>query len=987
MALDTIPLWLPLLLVLPLLLLMKKKMDERSSKNLPPSPPKLPIIGNLHQLGVLPHQSMCQLSKKYGSVMLLQLSGIRTVIISSADAAREVLKVHDLACCSRPPLACSKVFSYNYRDMAFSPYGNYWREIRKICVLELFSVKRVQSYQFIREEEVALFVDSISNYASSATPIDLSEKLFALTASITFRIGFGKSFRGSGFDNERFQAVVHEVVSMIGSYNASEFFPFVGWIIDTLSGRLKRLERVFQELDTLFQQVIDLHLDPERTKPEHEDIIDVLLRIEREQEESGPSGDAARFTKHNIKAVLLNIFLGGIDTGAITMIWAMAELAKNPRLMKKAQDEVRNFIGNKGKVTESDTDHLHYLKMIVKETFRLHPPATLLLPRETMSHFKINGYDIYPKMLVQVNAWAIGRDPKYWENPEEFIPERFMDNSIDYKGQNFELLTFGSGRRGCPGIYMATTTIELALANLLYCFNWKLPDGTKEEDINMEERAGHSITAGKKTALNLVPIKFSKNLPPSPPKLPIIGNLHQLGVLPHQSMWQLSKKYGSVMLLQLSGIRTVIISSADAAREVLKVHDLACCSRPPLACSKVFSYNYRDMAFSPYGDYWREIRKICVLELFSVKRVQSYQFIREEEVALFVDSISHYASSATPIDLSEKLFALTASITFRIGFGKSFRGSGLDNERFQAVVHEVESMIGSYNASEFLPFVGWIIDTLSGRFKRLERVFHELDTLFQQVIDLHLDPERTKPEHEDIIDVLLRIEREQEESGPSGDAARFTKHNIKAVLLNIFLGGIDTGAITMIWAMAELAKNPRLMKKAQDEVRNFIGNKGKVTESDTDHLHYLKMIVKETFRLHPPATLLLPRETVSHFKISGYDIYPKMLVQVNAWAIGRDPKYWENPEEFIPERFMDNSIDYKGQNFELLTFGSGRRGCPGIYMATTTIELALANLLYCFNWKLPDGMKEEDINMEEGAGLSLTTSKKTALNLVPIKLF
>ncbi|XP_050276491.1 cytochrome P450 71B9-like [Quercus robur] len=505
MALDTIPLWLPLLLVLALLLLMKKKMDERCSKNLPPSPPKLPIIGNLHQLGVLPHQSMRQLSKKYGSVMLLQLSGIRTVIISSAEAAREVLKVNDLACCSRPPLACSKVFSYNYRDITFSPYGDYWREIRKLCVLEFFSVKSVQFYEFIREEEVALLVDSISHYASSATPINLSEKLFALTASITFRIGFGKSFRGSGLDNDKFQAMVDEAVSVIGSYNASEFFPFVGWIIDTFSGRFKRLERVFHELDTLFQQIIDLHLDPERTKPKHEDIIDVLLRIEREQVESG---NAARFTKHNIKAVIMNIFLGGVDTGAITMIWAMAELAKNPRLMKKAQDEVRNFIGNKGKVTESDIDHLHYLKMIVKETFRLHPPATLLLPRETMSHFKINGYDIYPKMLVQVNVWAIGRDPKYWENPEEFIPERFMDNSIDYKGQNFELLTFGSGRRGCPGIYMATTIVELALANLLYCFNWKLPDGIKEEDINMEEKAGLSLTTNKKTALNLVPIKL-----------------------------------------------------------------------------------------------------------------------------------------------------------------------------------------------------------------------------------------------------------------------------------------------------------------------------------------------------------------------------------------------------------------------------------------------------------------------------------------------
>ena len=181
----------------------------------------------------------------------------------------------------------------------------------------------------------------------------------------------------------------------------------------------------------------------------------------------------------------------------------------------------------------------------------------------------------------------------------------------------------------------------------------------------------------------------------------------------------------------------------------------------------------------------------------------------------------------------------------------------------------------------------------------------------------------------------------------------------------------------MIWAMAELGKNPRLMKKVQDEIRNFLGNKGKVIESDTDHLLYLKMIIKETLRLLPLVLLLIPRETMSHFKINGYDIYPKMLLQVNAWGIGRDPKYWNNTEEFIPERFIKSSVDYKGQNFELLPFGAGRRGCPGMYMATTTtIELALANLLYFFDWKLPDGMKEEDINMEESVGLCLTTNKK-----------
>lgn len=198
------------------------------------------------------------------------------------------------------------------------------------------------------------------------------------------------------------------------------------------------------------------------------------------------------------------------------------------------------------------------------------------------------------------------------------------------------------------------------------------------------------------------------------------------------------------------------------------------------------------------------------------------------------------------------------------------------------------------------------------------------------------------------------------------------------------MGGVDTSAITVVWAMAELTKNPRLMHKAQEEVRKCVGPKGKVTESDLDKLVYMKMIIKETLRLHPPAPLLLPREALSPFTVNGYNIYPKTMIQINAWAIGRDPKSWDNPEEFSPERFMNNSIDFKGQNFELLPFGSGRRSCPAMQMGLITTEIALANLLYCFDWKLPSGMKEDDLNMDESAGVSLTVSKKIPLMLVPV---
>lgn len=200
---------------------------------------------------------------------------------------------------------------------------------------------------------------------------------------------------------------------------------------------------------------------------------------------------------------------------------------------------------------------------------------------------------------------------------------------------------------------------------------------------------------------------------------------------------------------------------------------------------------------------------------------------------------------------------------------------------------------------------------------------------------------------------------------------------------NIFLAGVETGAITIVWAMAELARHPRVMKKAQEEIRSCIGNKTRVSESDIDKLEYLKMIVKETMRLHPPGPLLIPREAMSSFSINEYEIEPKTRIQVNVWAIGRDPKIWRNPEEFFPERFIDNPIDFKGQNYELLPFGGGRRGCPGISMGLATVELALANLLFCFDWKLPFNMKEEELNMEEASGLS--TYKKAALLLVPVQ--
>ncbi|KAK3039894.1 hypothetical protein RJ639_028287, partial [Escallonia herrerae] len=491
--------WLSLLalLLLSFLSLLFLKKRKQNETNLPPSPPSFPIIGNLHQLSKIPHFSLWKLSQKYGPVMLLQLGQIPTIVVSSPETAKEVLKTHDLECCSRPHSCGPKRLSYNLLDVAFGPYSDYWREMRKLCVVELFTVHRVRSFSSVREEEVTRLINSLSQVSNS--PVQVDEKIFSLTNATICKIAFGKSYEGQHFENEKFQHIMDEAMAMLSCFWGADFFPYFGWILDVFSGLHGRLEKSFREFDVFFERVLEEHLDPTRPR-EHEDITDILVGLAKDQTAS------LRLSRDHVKAILMDIFVGAIDTSSVTMVWAMTELARNPRVMKKVQAEIRSSIGKKAKVDEAEVEKLKYLKMVVKETFRLHPPATLLLPRETMGHCKIGGYDIYPKTSILVNAWAIGRDPKVWKNPDNFYPERFAETEIDFRGQHFELLPFGAGRRICPGLVMGATAVEFTLANLLHCFDWELPCGVKREDISVEEEVG--LTVHKKFPLFLVPVKY-----------------------------------------------------------------------------------------------------------------------------------------------------------------------------------------------------------------------------------------------------------------------------------------------------------------------------------------------------------------------------------------------------------------------------------------------------------------------------------------------
>jgi len=296
---------------------------------------------------------------------------------------------------------------------------------------------------------------------------------------------------------------------------------------------------------------------------------------------------------------------------------------------------------------------------------------------------------------------------------------------------------------------------------------------------------------------------------------------------------------------------------------------------------------------------------------------------------------------------------------------------------FQEPLREVQALMIAFFYADYLPFLGGIIDKVTGMTARLEKLATFLDGFYQSVYDEHLDPARKNlPPHEkDVVDALMDLKND-----PYCSMDLSAEH-IKPLIMNMLLAATDTVASVTIWAMTALMKNPRVMKKAQEEIQKAYGRKGFIEEEEIQTLPYLKAVIKETLRLYPILPILFPRETMKEMEIEGYTIPNKTLVYVSVWAIHRDPELYENPEEFYPERFVGSDIDYKGQDFELIPFGSGRRICPGLNMGIATVELFLANLLHLFDWEMPEGVKRADIDTDVHPGL--IQHKKTPLILVP----
>uniref|UniRef100_A0A7N0UZ94 Cytochrome P450 n=1 Tax=Kalanchoe fedtschenkoi TaxID=63787 RepID=A0A7N0UZ94_KALFE len=503
-----------LLLFISLVLFFRLGKRRRPVGSLPPSPRGLPLIGNLHQVTATPHEGLHALSLKYGPLLFMRFGAIPHFVISSGELVREVVKTHDAIFTYRTTTKASRVLFSESEDLLCSPQNKFWRLTRKLCVNELLSNKMVKSFQFIREEEVGRLVKTIGSSCINniGSEIDLSKLFVKLAGSLVSRavLGLKSAEEGGRESDEKMGKLAMEAVHIITDlFSFEDYIPALAWV-DHLTGLNRKLKKTSRAINEFLDRVIDEHEmfnnggeEGNDSQNDRKCFVRVILDL-RKKDMMG-----LELTRGNIRSILLDMFLAGIGSSASSTEWNMAELARNPRIMKKVQEEVRSVVGEKSKIDESDIDQMKYLKCVIKESLRLHGPTVTI--REASTTASIGGFKLPDKTIALINIWAIHRDPNTWERPLEFLPERFLDTSYNFTGQDQVYFPFGLGRRVCPGVQFAMSEIEYALANLLCWFDWELPKGMAPEDLDM--RGTSSIAAHKIVPLCLVPVSVKVSAP------------------------------------------------------------------------------------------------------------------------------------------------------------------------------------------------------------------------------------------------------------------------------------------------------------------------------------------------------------------------------------------------------------------------------------------------------------------------------------------
>ncbi|KAK6145127.1 hypothetical protein DH2020_021947 [Rehmannia glutinosa] len=455
-----------------------------------------------------------------------------------------------------------------------------------------------------------------------------------------------------------------------------------------------------------------------------------------------------------------------------------------------------------------------------------------------------------------------------------------------------------------------------------------------------------------------------------------------------RTLGAMADKYGPIFTLRLGSHRALVVSNWEVIKECFTTNDRVFATRPSMAVGKYIGYKNAAFALAPYGPYWRDVRKMVTLELLTARRLDNLSHVRASEIDHFIKHL--YSISTKPFSdgpnkvlaLSSWLEHLTLNITIRMLAGKRFSYSSgsnhRDNWKFREAVKKALYLSGVFVLSDVIPCLEWL--DIGGYVNAMKETGKEMDKVLEDWVQERIQRRKESDEGEccpDFMDVMMSaIPEDEMVYGYKRETV------IKATMLTLILTGSESTTETLIWALSLLLNNQHALKTAQEELETNVGQHKWVRESDIKNLNYLQAIVKETLRLYPPGPLSGPREATEDCYVGGSYVPKGTRLIVNLWKLHRDPNVWSKPNEFRPERFMDehNVVNYKGQCFEYIPFSSGRRMCPGMTFGLQVVQLTLARLIQGFNISTLSG---ERVDMGEGLGIALPKLKPLEVVLTP----
>ncbi|KAJ8619041.1 hypothetical protein MRB53_015227 [Persea americana] len=495
---------------------------RRRMRSRKPEPPGWPIIGHiLHLISGrdLLHVKLSALADQYGpSIMFLKVGMRPMLVVSDPAAAKECFTTNDHAFASRPHLALGQLLGFDFKLLPWSPYSSYWSEGRKACAIELLSTSRLQALAYIRDEESCKLVSQLLTWVHQGQAVvGMREAMSNMVLCIILRMVGGRRCLRCGDQVKELKGLIEEAFLLGGEGVLGDWFPCVGWL-DHFGSTRRAMSHVARRMDDIIQSWINKRRhrmmegcdDDDGEEGEGGNFMDAIMGVADKDFPNGNTEDKDGF----MKPLLLAMIMGTMDTTSVALEWILSELLNNPHVLQKAQEEIQAKIRHGRKIQDSDREELPYLQALVKEALRLHPSGPLLVPHESIQDCKVSGFNVPSGTMLIVNAWKIHRDPRWWDRPLQFEPERFLGDGsashLDMRGsRHFQFIPFGSGRRACPGTSLALSIIHLTIARLLHGFDWKVPPDSS--CVDMTEGPGFSLTKAIPVDALLIPRDASQN--------------------------------------------------------------------------------------------------------------------------------------------------------------------------------------------------------------------------------------------------------------------------------------------------------------------------------------------------------------------------------------------------------------------------------------------------------------------------------------------